>query len=74
MYQLILLNLDYKLQTPPIISFKSEMDSLYYEFELKVLRIYLELDSACDVQFWWKRGKQKATSKKYRINERVQYV
>jgi hypothetical protein len=50
------------------------MDSLYYEFELKVLRIYLELDSACDVQFWWKRGKQKATSKKYRINERVQYV
>jgi hypothetical protein len=48
--------------------------SLYYEFELKVHRIYLELDSVCDVQFWWRRGKNKATSKKYRINERVQYV
>lgn len=26
------------------------------------------------MQFWWRRGKNKATSKKYRINERVQYV
>ena len=50
------------------------METLYYEFELKVHRVYLDVEFMCDMQLWWKRNKNKVTSKKYRVNDRVQYI
>jgi hypothetical protein len=44
------------------------MESLYYEFELNLHRLYLEIDSPCNVQIWWKRSKHKTMSKHYKVN------
>jgi len=37
--------------------------------------VVLDVEFMCDVQIWWKRGnKNKVTSKKYRVDKRVQYI
>lgn len=52
------------------------MESIYYEFELKLQRLYLDIDSSCEIAVWWKRekSKQKAISKRFLVDKKVQYI
>ena len=49
-------------------------DSLYYEFEIQIHRIYVDIPIPCSLQIRWKKGKNQSTSNHHKITNSISYI
>jgi hypothetical protein len=49
-------------------------ENVYCEIELRLGRLWLELDFPCSLVVWWKKSRQKAVSQQVRVADSAHYV
>jgi|JI6StandDraft_1071083.scaffolds.fasta_scaffold611623_1 hypothetical protein len=49
-------------------------ESLYYEFEINIHRIYVDIGFPCNMQVKWKKGKNQSSGKFFKITDSIHFI